>query len=77
MMAESSGRPNATNVNRNGSKDWGLFQINDIHAKDIKRVFGYEMKELLDPQKNLEVASWLWKRFGWRIWYGARKVGVR
>lgn len=33
-LGESSGRPNATNKNSNGSTDYGLMQINDIH-KDI------------------------------------------
>ena len=76
MFAESSGDPGAINENKNGSKDYGLMQINDIHAPAIKKTFGYDMKELLDPKKNLEVAAWIWEKQGWYPWVGAKKIGL-
>lgn len=76
MFQESSGNPSAININSNGSKDYGLYQINDIHAPRIKKTFGYSMEDLLDPVKNLEVASWLFKEQGWTPWVGARMLGI-
>lgn len=36
-FAESSGNPSATNKNRNGSTDYGLFQINSVHGSLLKQ----------------------------------------
>lgn len=47
-MAESGGRPDATNVNSNGSVDAGLWQVNSIH--------GYDPSSLLDPLSNAKAA---------------------
>ena len=33
IACESSGNKNAVNSNRNGTKDWGLLQVNDVHRK--------------------------------------------
>src|SRR3990167_11102923 len=33
VFCESSGNKNAVNSNRNGTKDWGLLQVNDVHRK--------------------------------------------
>ena len=76
MFEESSGNPNAINMNTNGSKDYGLMQINDIHESFVRDAFGYEMEELLDVEKNLEVAGLLFELFGWQPWVGARKLGL-
>jgi len=76
MFRESSGKPDAVNENKNGSKDYGLMQINDIHAGNIREKFGYNMEDLFDPKKNLEVARWIWERSGWFPWVGAKKAGV-
>lgn len=76
VMGESSFNPWAVNANKNGSKDYGLFQINDIHAKQIKDLFGYSMNDLFDPLKNIEVASWLWKQQGWTPWVAAKGLGL-
>lgn len=76
ILRESSGVETTIHPNSDGSKDYGLFQINDIHAPKIKKIFGYDMEDLLDPVKNMEVASWLWKKQGWIPWYGARSLGL-
>jgi len=54
--AESSLNPKATNLNRNGSTDTGLFQINSIH--------GYETDYLLDVENNVKVAYEIYKKAG-------------
>lgn len=77
MFMESSGNPEATNTNSDGSVDYGLMQINDIHAPEIKKKFGYNMKDLLDPDKNLEVAAWIWRKYGWQPWIGARNINLK
>lgn len=75
-MGESSFNPGVIHPNSNGSKDYGLFQINDIHAPVIKKVFGYSMDDLLDPEKNIKVASWLFRQQGWRPWVAAQSLGL-
>lgn len=61
-MAESGGNPNATNKNRNGSTDYGLFQINSIHGS---LVVG---KNWSDPVENARMALKLYKDSGWKPW---------
>lgn len=58
---ESSMNPKAINTkNRNGSVDYGLFQINSVH--------GYTANYLLDADNNLRIARELFDRQGWRPW---------
>lgn len=38
IFCESSGNKNATNTNRNGTKDWGLLQVNDVHRKRMSEM---------------------------------------
>lgn len=51
------------NVNTNKTADIGLFQINTIHLKK-----GYSLKDLMDCDKNIEVALTIYKRQGWNPW---------
>lgn len=57
--AESGGDPSALNRNRNGSKDFGLWQINSIHG----------FTNLKDPKVNAEAAFYVWELQGWTAWY--------
>ena len=51
-MRESGGHPQATGHNKNGTTDWGLFQINDVH-----RSSGWiDFSKLYDPTYNASVA---------------------
>jgi hypothetical protein len=69
MHKESSGRPGATNTNKNGTKDGGLFQINDVNIPDlIKAGFIRGRKDLYDPETNIAAAAYLYKRYGWKPW---------
>lgn len=57
---ESGLRSDAVNWD---SKDVGLMQINwPIWEKPIKEKFGYTLKDMFDPIKNVEVAYWIWDR---------------
>lgn len=62
MYAESNCRPNLDNtgLNKNGSVDYGLFQINSIH--------GYNKDDLMDPEFNVSVAYKIYKSQGLRAW---------
>lgn len=58
---ESSMNPKAINTkNRNGSVDYGLFQINSVH--------GYTANYLMDVDNNLRIARELYDRQGWMPW---------
>ena len=58
--AESGMNHKAVNMNRNGSTDIGLFQINSIH--------GYDETDLLDPMKNIEAARKIYANQGFGAW---------
>ncbi len=65
---ESHLRPDALNVNTNGSVDGSVFQINSIH---IKR-FG--LQALADPLENIKAAYQIYKeQGGWFAWSSSRK----
>lgn len=50
IQVESGGRPRVVNVNQNGTKDYGLMQINSFW---VRRLFLDERKLLEDPEYNL------------------------
>jgi hypothetical protein len=61
-MRESGGRPEVDNagLNRDGSVDYGLFQINGAaHGARIKEKFGWGLEDLRDPVKNFQVMRWM------------------
>lgn len=62
MYAESTCIPTADNtgLNKNGSVDYGLFQINSIH--------GYDKEDLMDPEFNIEAAYRIYKMQGLKAW---------
>ena len=61
---ESHFDPGATNLNRNGTQDTGLFQINDIWLSPC----GLTREALLDPAANAKCALRVWKQQGLRAW---------
>ncbi len=52
--------------NRNGTRDWGLMQIND--GAWGKRVFGERWDRVLDPQTNVDMAWHIYQIYGWQPW---------
>jgi len=56
-----------THTNKNGSVDYGLFQINDIHAKRVAK-HGWTMEDMKDCIKNIEIAHEIWVEQGWMPW---------
>lgn len=61
-LAESSGNEVATHTNRNGSTDYGLWQINSVHRDLLAG------KNWRDPATNAQLAYAVWKGSGWRAW---------
>jgi hypothetical protein len=62
-LAESAGDPKAININRNKSRDIGLWQINTNAHKWAKE------KNLYDPYYNAHAAYKVFKSSGWKAWY--------
>lgn len=71
FRCESGLREDAINWD---TKDVGIAQINLPTWKDVvEKEFGYTTKDLLDADKNLEVAYWIWDRADGKIGDGKGK----
>jgi soluble lytic murein transglycosylase-like protein len=57
-IIESAGNPNAIRINENGTKDYGLMQINSIHFRQLS-VWGINEDNILNPKINIFAGSWL------------------
>ena len=55
-------------LNKNGSIDRGLLQINSIHKLTVRQVCKGGLDLLLTTDCNLAVGSYLYKRYGLRPW---------
>jgi hypothetical protein len=72
-------KPNAVNVNNDGSRDVGVFQINSNTFKDFMKRKGNLLKsygissfdDMFDPEKNIIMAKIIHGEQGWKAWYGA------
>ena len=69
---ESSYYERASNRNRNGSMDRGLFQINSIHLGSM-RGCPSSSSALWDASTNAKCAYAIWRAQGYNAWYGYRK----
>lgn len=67
--AESGLNPRAVNYNRNGTKDLGVFQINDCHY--------FSDADRLDWRKNIRLAKWIRDTYGWKAWVAYNKGSYR
>jgi hypothetical protein len=61
-LAESGGQTDATNRNNDGSTDYGLWQINSVHA-DLLRSGTWS-----NPADNARMAFAVYKSSGWTAW---------
>jgi soluble lytic murein transglycosylase-like protein len=57
-IIESAGNPNAIRMNENGTKDYGLMQINSIHFRQLS-AWGINEGNILNPKINIFAGSWL------------------
>jgi hypothetical protein len=61
---ESNLNPSAVSP---GGGNWGLFQINKIHASLVASL-GYQWSEMTNPFLNARVARIIYNQSGWRAW---------
>jgi hypothetical protein len=50
-------------LNSNGTYDWGVFQLNEIHLKK-----GYTLHDFKDCLTNIRIAKAIYDRQGWLPW---------
>jgi hypothetical protein len=67
VECESGRRPGVQPKNKNGTKDTGLAQINDVHKEQVEEN-GWTTEDLKDPKVNLNFAYQLYREQGWRPW---------
>ena len=65
-FCESSNRPGIiSKPNSNGTRDHGLFQIND---GAWKQAFYNRWDQVLELEMNVELAHHIWELYGWSPW---------
>jgi hypothetical protein len=72
-MCESSMITHAKSTNRNGSHDWGLFQLND--GGTLQRLGG-TIGLAKDAEWNAKAAYRLYQDRGWQPWVCAKKLNI-
>ncbi len=65
-IAECESGLNPEAVSRGGG-NWGLFQINKVHAPTLKKM-GYDWSEITDPLVNAKLARKIYDESGWKAW---------
>lgn len=55
---ESDHNPYAINVNKNGTEDIGIMQINTVHLPFLEKK-GISKKDLFNPRINIFVGAWV------------------
>lgn len=80
-LAESSGQNTAISPpNKDGSRDYGTFQINQGWFPELTRVFGTPVNAatILDTELNTRAAFYIFTKAGnkWSDWTTAKKLGL-
>lgn len=55
-------------LNKNGSIDRGLLQINSVHESTVRKLCRTDLDGLLQLDCNLKVAKYLYDRYGLKPW---------
>lgn len=55
---ESKMKPNARNLNENGSEDIGLMQVNSSWLPQLRQ-YGITRESLFDPCLNVHIGAWV------------------
>ena len=71
IYCESSGNPKAININKDNSRDVGLFQFWDNTWYWLKNKLKFNGKRTT-PSLNIKVASWLYYNSGSHHWNSSR-----
>lgn len=70
--AESSGNPNASHYNSNGTTDFGLMEINSVHSALVNG----NLQSLYNPAINIATAYTIYSQDGWQAWSTAWVIGL-
>lgn len=71
--AESTLNPEATNTNKNGTQDSGLFQINDVNIPELQEAGIISSRnDLFDPETNTKAAAYLHSQYGFKPWESSK-----
>ncbi|WP_145558550.1 lytic transglycosylase domain-containing protein [Yersinia mollaretii] len=74
---ESGGQPDAININKNGSHDYGLMQINTINISTLKSMGIIDHEEMLmQPCINIQAGAYLLSQKFNKHGYSWRAVGA-
>jgi hypothetical protein len=71
IYCESSGKPDAVGVNKNGTADVGLWQFNDDTWSWLKSKLGI-ISNRTNTTVSTAVASWLVYNDGWHHWNASK-----
>jgi len=71
IYCESSGRANAVGINKNDTRDIGLWQFNDDTWAWLTPKLKIK-KDRTDPDTTTAVASWLVYNDGWHHWNASK-----
>ncbi|WP_392433363.1 lytic transglycosylase domain-containing protein [Yersinia sp. HM-2024] len=77
IIHESGGQPHARNINKNGSHDYGLMQINTINIAPLKsKGIINDKQALMHPCTNIEAGAYLLSQKFKKHGYSWRAVGA-
>src|SRR3990167_1627180 len=71
-FGESSYRPELVGP----TNDYGLFQISPKWQSQNLVKQGFSPEDMMDPEKNVQFASWLQSQQGWNPWVAAKIAGI-
>jgi len=77
MFRESSYNHRTIHENPGGTKDYGLFQVNDKWQSQNLAKQGYTIEDMLDAVKAIQFAAWLQSQQGWNPWATAEGLGLK
>lgn len=68
IWCESQNNPNARNVNKNGTIDYGLMQVNSVHIPAMEKL-GLDIE---NPEDNLQYGLLLLSKNGLQPWKSSK-----
>lgn len=71
IYCESRGKPNAVGINKDNTKDIGLWQFNDRTWKWLSDKLDIKSSRT-NPRVSTAVASWLVYNDGWHHWNSSK-----
>ena len=76
IYCESRGKPNAVGINKDQTRDVGLWQFNDHTWAWLKNKLKFTGNRY-DPVLSTKVARWLIYNDGWHHWYSSKHCWLK